>query len=361
MSRLDRYLLTELVPPFLFGVGAFLAILLGVNALYEMLKLIFRMGFPVSSALMIFVLKLPGSITLTLPMAMMFGSLMSMSRLSGDGELVALRAGGAGMARIGTPVILVGLLVSVSALAINELIVPPFEDQAYTISRQAYQTAASEGDLAFEVRDADGKMERWLYGKTFDAATMTVTDALIVDFTRGETPVVYRAGSVSWQGDSWVLEKGDYTQWDRGRSIQMVVEKTTVPVGGTPDELDRVTKKPAEMSLGELAQSAAEAMERGNQTRAGRLLQHKQMRLALPWSSLGFALLGLPLGIRRTRSSRGIGMGLSLVVIFVYYAITHTLGIVGERGMAHHAIIAWTPNILLYLAGIGLMLRSSNS
>ena len=38
MRRLDRYVLTEMIPPFLFGVAAFMAVLMGIGALYEMLR-----------------------------------------------------------------------------------------------------------------------------------------------------------------------------------------------------------------------------------------------------------------------------------------------------------------------------------
>ena len=60
-----------------------------------------------------------------------------------------------------------------------------------------------------------------------------------------------------------------------------------------------------------------------------------------------------------TGSSRGIGMGISLIVIFIYYVVMHTLTIVGEKGVFHAALMAWTPNILLYAAGIGFLFRSS--
>jgi hypothetical protein len=93
MKRLDRYVLSETLLPFLFGIGAFLAVLVGVELLYDMLRLVYQEGVPAGAALQIFLLALPGVVTLTFPMAIMFGSLMAMGRLSGDGELVAMRAG----------------------------------------------------------------------------------------------------------------------------------------------------------------------------------------------------------------------------------------------------------------------------
>ena len=125
MKRLDRYVLTEMLPPFLFGIGAFLAVLVGVQLLYEMLRLIYQQGFPAWAAVRIFFLELPAVITLTFPMATIFGSLMAVARLSGEGELVAMRAGGISIMRIGRPIIIASFLVSIPTLLILAL---PFND-----------------------------------------------------------------------------------------------------------------------------------------------------------------------------------------------------------------------------------------
>lgn len=358
MRRLDRYVLSEMLPPFLFGIGAFLAVLVGVQLLYEMLRMIYQQGFPVGAAVRIFFLELPGMITLTFPMATIFGSLMAMGRLSGDGELVAMRAGGVSIQRIGAPIIIVGLLVSVGGLAVNEAVVPPAKQAAFEIARDVHSTVKGT-DFALEVRDDQDRLERWLYARSFDAERLTLTDATVLDFTLGRRPYLYTAERAQWQGQLWVLEKVELTTWNDGEQQRLRSERVELPIGRTPEEMQSIRKSPSDMSLPELVEQAKLADEHGYPVWANRLRQQYQVRLALPWASLGFALLGIPLGIQRQRSSRGIGMGLSLLVIFVYYVVTHTLTLVGERGVAHPALMAWTSNILLYLAGLGMMLRAS--
>ncbi len=359
MRRLDRYVLTEMIPPFLFGVAAFMAVLMGIGALYEMLTLIFRKGFPVLSAVQIFLYNLPGTVVMTLPMATMFASLTAVARLSADGELVAMRAGGLSLARIGASIIAVGALISLLSLGINELAVPYFNDRAFTIMRDAYSTAAGGDDMAFEVRGPDGRLQRWLYGQHFDPEKLTLEQATILDFTRG-SPELFTAQHVQWQGETWILENVEHTRWHPGGSERISLQRVQVKVGRSPDEVARVRKRPEEMSLQELVAQAQVEQGRGNDAAAGRLLQHIQVRLAAPWSSLGFAMLGLTLGVRKLRTSRGIGMGLSVAILFVYYIVMNTLSVLGERSMAHHMLIAWIPNLLLYLCAIGLLLRGEH-
>ena len=357
MRRLDRYILGDAIPPFLFGIGAFLAVLIGVELLYDMLKLVYQEGFPAWSVARIFVLKLPAVIVLTFPMAMMFGSLMAMGRLSGEGELVAIRAGGVSVLRVGVPVILLSIVVAVSGFAVSETLVPWANTRSWEITRQMFGTVAAESDLALEVRNDQG-LQRWLYAAEFDPDTMALRHATILDFTLGERPHLLTAESARWEGRTWVLRNVEHTSWDAGSEGTLSFEKMTFGVERTADAVGR-SRKPADMTLTDLREQAAGALEEGRGEWAQKLEQHYHMRLALPWATVGLAILGIGLGVRRQRSSRGIGMGISLLVIFVYYVVMHTLTLVGERGVAHPALMAWMPNILLYLAGAGFLLRSS--
>ena len=85
------------------------------------------------------------------------------------------------------------------------------------------------------------------------------------------------------------------------------------------------------------------------------LRQLIQNRLALPWCALGFALLGVSLGQRRVRASAGVGFGLSLIIVFVYYLLFNTLTLVGARGALTPALTAWAPNVALFAASIMLL------
>lgn len=358
MKQLDRYIVGEVVPPFLFGIGAFMAVLVGVELLYDMLRLVYQDGFPAWAAVQIFFLELPGVITLTFPMAMMFGSLMAMGRLSGDGELVAMRAGGVSVLRVGLPIIIFGFIISCVGFIINETLVPWSKTRGHEITRRMYGTMAAENDLLLEVRNDEGR-QRILYATEFDPETLTITKATILDFTRGSRAHLFTAESARWQGQKWVMRNVEHTWWDGERQIRATEQVMSIDVGRTPDAVGQAQKRPEDMALAELLEVSAEVRKQGRVERAQRLYQHYHMRLALPWATLGLAILGIGLGIQRQRSSRGIGMGISLIVIFIYYVVMHTLTIVGEKGVFHAALMAWTPNILLYAAGIGFLFRSS--
>lgn len=357
MKRIDRYILGEIIPPFLFGIGAFVAVLIGVELLYDMLRLVYKEGFPAWAAARIFLLELPGVIVLTFPMAVMFGSLMSMGRLSGDGELVAMRAGGVSILRVGLPVIVFGFAISCLAFLVSETVVPWSKTRGRQITREMYGTMASGQDLALEVRDDEG-LQRWLYAAEFDAQVMQLRHATILDFSRGLRPHLLTAESAQWQGQQWVMRNVEHTWWENADKRQLSFDEMTWHVGRSPESVGRAKDRPEDMTLQQLLEQASVAREDDRFEWARRLEQHYHMRLALPWATLGLAILGIGLGIQRQRSSRGIGMGISLIVLFIYYVVMHTLTLMGERGVAPYVVMAWLPNLLLYAAGAVFLLRA---
>ena len=78
-------------------------------------------------------------------------------------------------------------------------------------------------------------------------------------------------------------------------------------------------------------------------------------RFVLPLAPLIFALVGVPLGIQTTRSGRGGGFALGLLVFLVYYilySLTKTLAI--DAGLTPYIVIMPT---LVFLFGGGYMMN----
>ena len=76
MKIIDRYIARHFIGPFCIGVAAFVAILLGVDQMYQMVQLIMRDGVPLGVVLQVFFLRMPMVVALTMPMATVFAALM---------------------------------------------------------------------------------------------------------------------------------------------------------------------------------------------------------------------------------------------------------------------------------------------
>ncbi|MBV9332416.1 MAG: LptF/LptG family permease, partial [Candidatus Eremiobacteraeota bacterium] len=105
---LDRYMLSELAGPFVFGLAAFMLIF-AATELINIARLVSAEHAPVWAALMVFVWSLPGYVVLVIPMALLLGTLLAVQRLSGESEITAMKCSGITFTRIVTPLLAVGI------------------------------------------------------------------------------------------------------------------------------------------------------------------------------------------------------------------------------------------------------------
>jgi lipopolysaccharide export system permease protein len=83
------------------------------------------------------------------------------------------------------------------------------------------------------------------------------------------------------------------------------------------------------------------------------------LRFAVPWASVVLAILGASLGVRSHRTGSGVGFGLSVMIVFVYYVVMSLCKAFGETEHMPPLLAAWVPNVLFLLVG-GYFARKAN-
>jgi len=121
MTRIDRYLLREILPPFLFGISLYVALVLFSNLLA---RAQWVGGVPVSSLLQWMGLQIPFVFSQTLPLATLLGVLIGYSRLSRENELLVMQAGGISVLRTARWLLLGGAILALFSLYLSERVVP---------------------------------------------------------------------------------------------------------------------------------------------------------------------------------------------------------------------------------------------
>ena len=105
LSVMDRYIILELLPPFLFGVGAFTSLGISIGALFDLIRKVSEYGLPFGIATQVLLLTLPQFISYSFPMSVLLAVLITYSRFSSDSELVALKGCGIKVSRVIVPAI----------------------------------------------------------------------------------------------------------------------------------------------------------------------------------------------------------------------------------------------------------------
>jgi len=361
MRILDKYIIKELLGPFVFGIAAFSSIFIGTDVLFKMARFITEQGAAIWTVAKLFLYSLPRIVVLTFPMAMLLASLLSFGRLSGNSEIVAMKTGGVSFYRLITPVVIIAFFVSVFAMFFSELIVPA-ANIAYkrTVQDEINKSPlpATQDHIMFpDIKN--GQLQRVIYARQANRETNTMQGVDIQEFENGRLARIVNAEQATWNGKNWDLTNGMiYMVADNGNlEHSMRFQKQSIDVAKSPKEIRREQKDPKEMTIKELKTSIKIREREFVSTNALQLELHQ--RITIPLASLIFTLIGAPLGLQPHRSSSSIGLGLSIVIIFVYYSIMTISGAVGQAGTIPPVLGAWLPNLLMIAFGAWLIRRAA--
>src|SRR5688572_18264092 len=130
MRLVSRFVLREIGPPFLLGFAAYTFILL-VRTIFVMTEFFVRRSASLAEVGWLVLLSIPWIVVLTLPMAFLLGVLIGIGRLSGDSELVALRACGVGPWSLYRPTLAAAALLSGAVFLFYNLVLPRANDEVY--------------------------------------------------------------------------------------------------------------------------------------------------------------------------------------------------------------------------------------
>ncbi|GHV53148.1 LPS export ABC transporter permease LptG [Synergistales bacterium] len=358
---LDRFILGQMVGPFFFGMMAFTVILVAGGLLFKLADLVIQRGVPLWTVTRLFVYSLPGVIVLTIPMSCLLSSLLGFGGMSANSELVALKSSGISFGRIARPVVIASIFISMTAFMINETIVPLSERAAANVLR--YEVFNNTPPLFKErvfVRDeSEGVLRRVLYIGKLSPNSGEMSDILLQEFSNGKISNIISAPRAEWRNGAWIMYNGRVFEVRADNSVALLFDfdKQTLNIASAPDELDLKSNDPSEMSLSELRATIKSAEIQGNDTNSLRMTMH--LRIAIPWASVVLALVGASVGSRPQRSSSGIGLGLSVIIVFCYYVIMSMFKAFGEAAYIPVTAAAWAPNAIFLVIGAILAKRAN--
>lgn len=120
---LYRYIIRELIFPFLVSLGIISFLFVMQTAVYLLDKIISK-GIEPSIVLEVFIVQLGWIVVLAVPMAVLMGSLWTFGRMSGDNEITSIKASGQSLLTLLFPVLSAATILTVLLFFFNDLILP---------------------------------------------------------------------------------------------------------------------------------------------------------------------------------------------------------------------------------------------
>ena len=364
MKRLDWYILKELAGPFFFGVAAFASIMVGSNLLLQLANYLIEMNMPLHMASKIFFLELPGIIVLTFPMSTLLATLLAFGRLSGNSETIALKASGVSFFRLMAPIVVVGVIVSLVTIYVNERIVPltTFETRriVYEFTNKKKLPSTQKYLSVTPIDKKSGLPDYILYAEGFNGESHVLNGVYFQDFSGERLVSIVEAKEARWVGHRWIFYDGKsyyFPAEDQPVLIGKFDKFEMKSLNRTPQQIAMTSKTTEEMTYHQLREVIRVYQKEGRDI--NKILVKYYQRFTIPLSCLIFALIGAPLGLQPNRSGSSIGLGLSVIVIFIYYILLTVGGALGQAGIIPAVLGAWLPNVLFGAAGTILIYRAT--
>lgn len=357
---LDRYIIKELFDPFLFGLGAFTAILSASMILFDLVRAVVVRGMPLFAAAQVFIYRLPGTAVYIFPMATLLAALLAFGKLSGQSEIVAFKAGGISLYRIIVPVLIFGLGVSLVTLLFYEVVVPRSNLAATNlmVESQARKSPKIQKNVLIPEVEND-ELKRMYFAGSLKGDLME--NVVVEEFTKGKLSQIINAKEAMWQKEknTWLFKDGIiYLLSDTGEYKHLIrFKEQYMTIKYTPADFFMGDRKPEEMNMIELQKYIKLKKKMGEDTIDLQIQYY--LKGAIPFSCLVFVLLGAPLGLSPQRSSSSIGLGLSVLIVFFYYFLTFITMAVGELRLISPIASAWFPNLIT--GGIGAYILNKSA
>ncbi len=352
MSRrlLNKLILGSCAGPFVFGILIFVLIFVAGDLLFQAAKLIIEQGVAFGVVARLFLYRLPEVVVLTIPMSSLLSTLLGMSTLNAGSEIIALKSLGIPFKRILRPVIFASVLISITALGLNETIVPFASIAADRLMKYEIMKnqAVAVQEKVFLREEERGRLKRVFYIDELDPNKGVMSGIMMHEFDdNGGLSTTLNAKQGIWQDNQWWIEDGRmYTINSDGEvSLLLRFERQRLALKLSPSQLRSSTRRPRDMSAHELWSYITQAQGIGSNLQQLWVMFH--LKLAVPWACVIMAVLGAGFGAsRRGRSGGGVGFGISVVLVFAYYVVMSLCRALGESGNLPPVLAGWGPNVV---------------
>ena len=378
-TRLDRYVLREVRNPFFLGLTGFTFVLL-VNYLFLLAQQTIEKAVPLKLVLGFLLARLPGFLTLTIPMAALLAVLVGAGRLSSQQEFLALRAMGISYPRLFRPILVGALLLTLLTLGMSHYLHPLgrlkeralFQEilRARDFSKEVDPGVffdrlpggvlfASTAHQSIEGRVFGGIL---LYRETNDgsAADLILARRGQGEFDRETGQVSLRLDDVEWHAfqpgrpESYTIVRTPHETITfppdprfraRARLLRVSAQKELVGL-----ELYRsVVKRTEEVQT--VSSQGARIAARVRLRKAVLELSH---RWAYPMAVVILVFAGFPLASRGRRGGRFTGLAQAIGVIFFFWLLFSLGDGFAEQGSISPWLGPWLAHLAVGLWGLML-------
>ena len=356
MRILDKYLLREYAWPLLYCFDVFAMLMIVIDlfgTLDEFIQNHARIGTVVHYYLILF----PEMFVIIMPMALLLGLLFCLANLSKYNELVAMRVNGISLMRLAVPLLAIGAAATIAVFIVNELFVPHAHEKADAL--RASIKGRGQPDVLENFFFANTIDRRDWYARRFNTRRSEMETVEVHGRKDNGNPDfdVY-AERARWIDRQWHFFNADVYDHQAMPPVAHAAETNFPAFKESPGRLAVEGKNPDDLTTGELRRYIRTQRVANHRIGLAKYEVRLQARYSFPLTCLIVVLMGIPLGMRVSRSGPLLGVGTALTLVVVFYFLNNITLALGDGGRISPVVAARTTNAIFACVGSVLLYRA---
>ena len=362
MRIIDRYLLRGFLAALLFCLLLFFLLFIIIDV-FNNLDEFLKHGLTLRVVISYYLYSLPSIFVQVVPIAVLVAILYMLGNLSRHNEILALKASGISGFHILIPYLFMGALLSFGVFLLNEKVVP---GTAVT-SASILEGLIHKGKKNFDERSIQNvtlfaKGNRMVFAREFEISSGTLYDVVLLeDDPHHMMQNKITAKKARYEDDAWTFyDTIRYQMNRRGDLAADPVFSSSLRLGleAKPEDFLKESSQVDFMNIRQLDEYMTHLAGTSKKL-AQKLAVDFHYKIAFPFVSFVVILIGAPLAMGSARGGVARGIGVSVVVVLLYFGVNSVCLALGKGGSLPPAFSAWFSN--LFFATIGIYLIKSTS
>jgi len=358
---LDRLVLSDLARFFLFILGGFSALIL-IITLFQLLDYITRNNIDWSVVANYLLFLLPWILNSVAPIAALVAVMITFGLLHKTNQIVALKASGQSIFRLGAPALVASILLS-GFVFVNQDYILPFTNRRQNNLRYMIRKGQEPPQTFYQTTN------KWIFGsesRIFNYAYFTPTMNTfarlnVLDLSREPFSITRRlyARRAWWDAttEMWVLENGWERRFENDRPIGFeAFKEKRIALAEHPEYFKKEAVGSSSMTLSEVRRAITDLSRSGFDVLDLRIAL--QSKIAFPLTCLVMVIVGLPFSFSVGKRGALYGVAAGLAIGLGYWGLTGLFEQMGRYEMLPPMLAAWGPNMLFGAGGLYLFLTS---
>jgi len=364
LKILSWYIFKELLGPFLISLLIFSFFML-TGRILKLTDLFVNKSLNIFDVFRLISYVLIPFLIYIIPMSLLLTILLSLGRLSADGEIVAIKTSGISLYQIVFPI---GVFSTLTFILTTILTLYAYPWGFKSLRNLAFKLAKTRSEVGIRERIFNDEFEGMVIYVDKMAVKGKRMQGIFISDKRDpnlSTTIIAKEGYIDSDPKSMMvnLRLLDGTFHRLGsdlQSYQMGNFNTyyiNLDLKAALSEIKEKRKKYKELTLPELKDAMKKLYKENSKLNEIKVEYYK--KFTMPFICFIMPLIGIPLAVRNLRGGKSYCFVISLIIILIYYLLLITAESFAKSGDIPPIVSMWIPNILMGALGTYLFINAA--